>query len=88
MVDSFERILNGCYRGAALILAPIIFVVGLIMIPVFHEVLATIVMDLASGAMGDILLWFVHLAALGMLVALVVFCYFFVKHRGWGLFNE
>lgn len=88
MVDSVTRILNACYRGAALLLAPIIFVIGLIVIPVIHEVLVQIVTDISTTPTLDgTLTWFIHIIALAMLVGLAVFCYFFVQKRGWGLFE-
>lgn len=88
MVDGAERVVQGAYRAAALMLAPIIFIVGLILIPVLHEVFVELVSGVGGSAtIQNIMVWFVHLLALGMFVALVVFCYFFVKYRGWGLFE-
>lgn len=79
---------RGAYMAAAILLVPFIIIVGLFVIVAIHDVLIEILGDLASGAAVELVLaWFVHIVALGLFVGLAFFCYFFVKNKGWGLFD-
>lgn len=69
-------------------MAPIILMIGVFIIPVIHDVLIQILTDLTSGNVMDVVLvWLVHFLALMAFVGLLVFLYFFVKNKGFGLFE-
>lgn len=79
---------RGAYKAAAILLVPFLIIVGLFAIVAVHDVLIEILADLVSGdAVSFVIAWLVHLVALGLFVALMFFCYFFVKNNGWGLFE-
>lgn len=83
-----EAIINRAYQFAALLMAPIILMVGMVLIQVVHDVLIEILTELATDSLADTMLaWFVHIIALGAFVGLLAFLYFFVKNKGFGLFE-
>lgn len=88
--DPARHILHRTYQFAALIFAPFMVWIGMMLIRVLHDVAITIVNDIVGGRVlaREMLAWLVHLAALGAFVGLMWLVYQFVKNKGWGLFED
>lgn len=83
-----EGVINRALQFASLILAPVILIMGMFLITVLHQVLIEVLTSLVSSSLADALLgWFVHFLALVAFVGLLAFIYFFVKNKGFGLFE-
>lgn len=90
MSDGLERAVHRAYQFTALIFAPIMLWVGMVLIRLLHDVAVDLYVGTSGGGTSttdQIIIFFIHLAALGAFVALVWFLYNFVRNAGWGLFD-
>ena len=86
--NALDRVVAACYRGAALLLVPIILMVGMMLITVLHTLFVEIVSSgLEAGRILTIMVFLVHMISLALFCGLIWFLYQFVKREGWGLFQ-
>lgn len=82
-----DAIVHRAHQVAAAIIAPFALMIGMFLIRGFHDAMVELVQGMTTGAAADTLTWLVHVLALGAFAATMVGLYYFVRNKGWGLFE-
>lgn len=86
--EGAEKVIRRVYQILALLLVPVIILIGLPVITVIHDILLEVLGGLAGGPWASIFAWFVTFLSLLGFIGLVWFAYKFVQNGGWGIFEQ